>query len=197
MAGTRGLGAAAVAEAEKRDHTTFRKLVDCMASPGTVASIRQSAPSGAPGEPAVAVLESLLDDEVTFAAHRIDDTIRERVLRATESILADLHTADCALVDGAGAVEAARWARSRSGAPTGSAIVVVMCRSLTGGPVSLRLSGPGIDDEARLEVDGVPAEFFSEMSRRNANFYHGIDVILVAGDGTVACVPKSSQISLD
>ena len=43
-------------------------------------------------------------------------------------------------------------------------------------------------------VDGLCRDFFDALGRANADFPAGIDVVLVAPDGRIAAIPRSSRI---
>jgi alpha-D-ribose 1-methylphosphonate 5-triphosphate synthase subunit PhnH len=57
------------------------------------------------------------------------------------------------------------------------------------------LHGPGIRDEARLGVAGVPARFWVERAALSELFPCGIDVFFVSGRN-LAALPRSTRIAL-
>jgi alpha-D-ribose 1-methylphosphonate 5-triphosphate synthase subunit PhnH len=54
------------------------------------------------------------------------------------------------------------------------------------------LSGPGIDGTIELAVDGLGHDVFDAIVEANRQFPAGIDVWLVAGDGAIAGLPRST-----
>jgi alpha-D-ribose 1-methylphosphonate 5-triphosphate synthase subunit PhnH len=63
--------------------------------------------------------------------------------------------------------------------------------------VVLALSGPGVPGTRRIRVTGLPGEVFTALAAANADFPAGIDTFLVAGDGTVAGLPRSTRIEIE
>ncbi|MGI9450585.1 MAG: phosphonate C-P lyase system protein PhnH, partial [Geminicoccaceae bacterium] len=53
-----------------------------------------------------------------------------------------------------------------------------------------RLTGPGIETEARLTIDGMPPDFWSQWFANQRQFPLGVDLILTAGD-RIAALPRS------
>ncbi|MBL1118139.1 phosphonate C-P lyase system protein PhnH [Streptomyces sp. 110] len=61
---------------------------------------------------------------------------------------------------------------------------------------ALALTGPGVpeDTERRLAVRGLTAETVAALAAANAAFPCGIDVFLVAADGSVAGLPRTTRV---
>ena len=76
--------------------------------------------------------------------------------------------------------------------PERSATLIVQVQSLLGG-TGRRLRGPGIADEARLEVAGVPDAFWTWMAANHALFPCGVDVVLSAGR-VIAALPRTTEV---
>jgi alpha-D-ribose 1-methylphosphonate 5-triphosphate synthase subunit PhnH len=78
--------------------------------------------------------------------------------------------------------------------PERSTTLVLQVPDLTDdyGPV---LRGPGIRDETRLGVPGLPARFWQERIGLAVLFPRGLDVIFVSG-AALAALPRSTQIAL-
>ncbi|MFI7614593.1 phosphonate C-P lyase system protein PhnH [Nonomuraea terrae] len=66
-----------------------------------------------------------------------------------------------------------------------------------GPEVVLTLSGPGVPAARRLRVAGLPPEVFAALAAANADFPAGVDTFLVAADGTVAGLPRSTRIEIE
>jgi alpha-D-ribose 1-methylphosphonate 5-triphosphate synthase subunit PhnH len=60
--------------------------------------------------------------------------------------------------------------------------------------VPLRLTGPGVREERLLTVRGLPAGVFTALAAVNDAFPLGVDTFLVAPDGSVAGLPRSTRI---
>ncbi|MFB4275312.1 phosphonate C-P lyase system protein PhnH [Nonomuraea sp. MTCD27] len=63
--------------------------------------------------------------------------------------------------------------------------------------VVLVLSGPGVPGTRRLRVTGLAREVFAALAAANAGFPAGVDTFLVAADGTVAGLPRSTRIEIE
>lgn len=58
-----------------------------------------------------------------------------------------------------------------------------------------RLSGPGIDGEARLAVAPVRTALVEEMRRNHDLFPQGVDLVFVSSDG-LAALPRSTRVGV-
>lgn len=56
-----------------------------------------------------------------------------------------------------------------------------------------RLSGPGIRDEARVGIDGLPTDFAIAWRRNNGLFPRGVDLVITAG-GRLCCLPRTTIV---
>jgi alpha-D-ribose 1-methylphosphonate 5-triphosphate synthase subunit PhnH len=64
------------------------------------------------------------------------------------------------------------------------------------GELRLRLTGPGIKDSTVITVAGLGAEFFAARAELTAAFPTGIDLLLIADDGTVTGLPRTTRIEV-
>jgi alpha-D-ribose 1-methylphosphonate 5-triphosphate synthase subunit PhnH len=76
--------------------------------------------------------------------------------------------------------------------PDRSTTVIVQVRSVRPGH-GRRLTGPGIDGESRIEVQGVSEWLWSMLRENNASFPRGVDVLLTA-DSRVVALPRSTRV---
>jgi len=76
--------------------------------------------------------------------------------------------------------------------PERSATLIVQVQTLLGG-TGRRLTGPGIADEARLEVAGVPDAFWTWAATNHALFPRGVDIVLSAGR-VIAALPRTTEV---
>lgn len=77
--------------------------------------------------------------------------------------------------------------------PDRSATVVIEVAALSEGS-GWRLTGPGIETERFLSVEGLPAGFREQWSANGAIFPRGVDVIFTCGD-RVAGLPRRTRIA--
>jgi alpha-D-ribose 1-methylphosphonate 5-triphosphate synthase subunit PhnH len=78
--------------------------------------------------------------------------------------------------------------------PERSATLVIAVAGLTSGS-GTTLRGPGIREEARLGVAGLPARFWAERAALAELFPRGPDVLFVSG-GRLAALPRSTRVIL-
>ena len=173
----------------------FRAVLDAMAHPGrvvTLAPLEAPAPLGAAS---AAVCLALLD---------LDTPVWLDPAAATAEVVAYLRFHCGAPVVGAPA--AARFAviidapamppldafePGTDERPDLSATLVIQVADLVGGR-GRRLTGPGIEREARLEVSGAPA-LWPGLRASAARFPRGVDVILCA-DRRLAALPRTTRV---
>lgn len=58
-----------------------------------------------------------------------------------------------------------------------------------------RLSGPGIRDEARIGIDGLPTDFATAWRRNNTLFPRGVDLVITAGR-QLCCLPRTTIVRI-
>jgi alpha-D-ribose 1-methylphosphonate 5-triphosphate synthase subunit PhnH len=173
----------------------FRAVLDAMAHPGRVLSV---APLDAPaplGAAAAAVCLTLLD---------LDTPVWLDPAAATVDVLAYLRfhcgapvvptppaarfavVADPATMPALGVFEAGTDER-----PDLSATLVIQVTGLTLGR-GARLTGPGIEGEAQLDVVGAPA-LWPGWRANAGRFPRGVDVVLCAGV-RLAALPRTTRV---
>lgn len=176
----------------------FRVLLGSVARPGTLATL--DVPEHVP--PALLPVVALADVEVTLAVLADDAAWAEAVYAVTRARQADLPEADIVLaLRPVTADEVASLRRGTDLAPERGARLVTSVRRIDtdDGDVRLRLSGPGVPPGTprRLGSFGLAADVFDALIAANAEFPAGVDVHLVADDGTLASVPRSTRIEFD
>ena len=77
--------------------------------------------------------------------------------------------------------------------PERSATLIISVGGLVAG-AGVALRGPGIRDEARLRVTGLPARFWAERAALAELFPRGLDLVFVCGDA-LAAVPRSTRVA--
>ncbi|CAN5793222.1 phosphonate C-P lyase system protein PhnH [soil metagenome] len=182
----------------------FRALLDALARPGHVVVLPASLTDRMP--PVLVPVAALADVEVSVAVLTDPaDRWADAVLQATGARAAPL--AQAQLVACRRAPEPAELASLERGdpdAPERGTRVSIACRSLrssgvdgAGGPgVALTLRGPGVESATHVVVEGLRPEALAAMVEANHSFPAGIDAWLVADDGSVVGLPRSTRITV-
>lgn len=172
----------------------FRAVLEAMSRPGRVQQLEagMAEPPTPLGLAAGAVLLALADADtpvwIDDAAAPATDWLR---FHAGCPLVAAPGEAQFALACGAmPALDA--LAQGTEEAPQESATLVLQVASLTRG-TPLRLTGPGIEREHHLRVEGLPDGFVAAWARNAALFPRGVDVILCAG-GSLAALPRTVRV---
>lgn len=180
-----------------REQQAFRRLLEAMARPGTVAEVAPHAEGGRFAAP-VALLEALLDHEVSFAVVPDADEARQPLLRYTGSRAFAPERADFLLCHGPGIAEGLRVARDGElEYPDRGATVVALVDAVdASGRLGerLTLSGPGVNGSIDVWVAGFGRAEQSLFLSRNAGVPQGVDVVLVAPEGRFTCLPRYTRI---
>jgi alpha-D-ribose 1-methylphosphonate 5-triphosphate synthase subunit PhnH len=198
-----------------REQRTFRALLNSMARPGSVCRLLPAG-QAEQQDPRLAVAEALVDHEVTFAVLPRGGELTEQILRSTGSRVAAVEEADYVFCDASSLTEA--LLSSKEGTPEfpdEGATVVCSVWSLgadgqagiradvhagmradgqAGRSGSLLLSGPGIQETARIEVDGFSGEALAVFVQRNAAPPLGLDLVLVDPDGSVVSLGRYTRV---
>ncbi|MFC7365842.1 MULTISPECIES: phosphonate C-P lyase system protein PhnH [Bhargavaea] len=181
----------------------YRELLQCMARPGKIADIRESADKAdfvRECHPATfLVVQTLLDAEVTF--HVLGDrtdTIRRKIADYTFAAHTTAEDADYIIAPkGTSETELLEAMRDcKAGTlenPHQSAAWIIESEAL-GGPSGRKLSGPGIRDEAEAPI-ALSEAFVSTRNLKAHEFPTGIDLIFTDGDGYISCIPRTTAIS--
>lgn len=168
--------------AEIRDNATFAAVLGALSRPGSVHCLPT------PGtEPLVL---ALLDRECRVWA---EDPLLEAAVRRTGASLVPSELAGHVFLDLGTSAALARLARVTSGDPLypdEGATVIAPARLGTGR--ELRLSGPGIEGEARLRLDGLHAGVW-QVRADLCRYPLGIEMIFVDGN-RIAALPRSTQV---
>jgi alpha-D-ribose 1-methylphosphonate 5-triphosphate synthase subunit PhnH len=185
----------------------FRALLAALARPGTLETITPT-----PGTPPVlAVAAGLADVEVPLCVltadgqdGRRDQEDQARALHmATSAPVADL--GDARLVVALRPPSEEEVAALRRGDALhpehGARLVLAVDELSTPGDVGtgtvLTLTGPGVPGYRRIRVAGPPPEVFRALAAASSAFPAGVDTFLVAADGTVAGLPRSTHVSIE
>lgn len=173
----------------------FRGVLDAMAGPGRVITIEAAPSAPSPIHPAtVAVALVLLDFETPLwldAAAGTAEVVAHLRFHCGCPIVDDPARARFAIVADPGAMpEIGAFNAGSDEYPDRSATLIVQTGTLRAGR-GLRLSGPGIATEARLEAGRLPARFWEALRGNHARFPRGVDVLLTAG-ASLAALPRTT-----
>lgn len=171
----------------------FRAVLDALARPGQVHRLPVDAD---PGVPAVLWPTLALADLGTGVCLLEPDRRWARVVRAATSA-PDVPLERARLVASLRPItgaEVRRLHRGSAAAPELAALVSVSVVGVDGGPRRWRLSGPGVPGTLEVAPAGVPEGLVAARAEAVAGFPAGIDVLLVAPDGRVLGLPRSTRI---
>jgi alpha-D-ribose 1-methylphosphonate 5-triphosphate synthase subunit PhnH len=174
---------------------TFRCLLRAIAHPGRIVLAPQDLPTPpAPLlPPAYAAALTLLDFETPLW---IDPSLaRPAVLESLRlhcgcPIVAQ-EQARFALLAGRGSALTA-FEQGTSEYPDRSATLIWQVGQLSDAR-GVRLTGPGIRNSVRLQVEGLPADFWALWGMNHTQFPLGVDVVFVTTD-CIAALPRSTQV---
>ncbi|HEY3681779.1 MAG TPA: phosphonate C-P lyase system protein PhnH [Streptosporangiaceae bacterium] len=194
-----GADVRAVARTAEQTQVDFRVLLDALSRPGTIG--RLDAPAGAPA--ATVPAAGLADVEVRLAVYARpgDQRWAAAVYAATGAPYAGPEEARMVLALRPPTPDELRaLPRGDALAPELGARLVIAVGALRHSPepgdVALTLRGPGVRDTAALAVSGLDAAVFAALEEVNAGFPAGVDTFLVAADGTVAGLPRTTRIEI-
>ncbi len=182
----------------------FRALLDGLARPGRLIALPPSLAHRMP--PALVPAVALADVEVTMAVlGGADEGWADAVRHATGARIAPLALAQMIVcLRAPSPPELAALERGDADSPERGARVSIACRSLRplGGEepgcpgIVLALQGPGVDGTAHVVVAGIDPEVPQALAEINCSFPAGIDVWLVADDGHLVGLPRSTSVAV-
>jgi alpha-D-ribose 1-methylphosphonate 5-triphosphate synthase subunit PhnH len=186
---------AALSPAESQ--LAFRAVLDALARPGLPAQLPVSQESAVPSVllPLLA-LADLGTGVCLLGAEGFPEPHWAGVLStATSAPRVPLEQAR--LVGATGPISAQEIRRLRRGsplAPEDGALLAVAVAGLAGGSSRWWLTGPGVPGRRGVSPLGVPDEFLAARADAVAGYPAGIDVLLVAPDGGLLGLPRTTTI---
>ena len=185
-----------------RSQRAFSALLDTLARPGTVASLDAvGIPDDVPT--ALVVPLALADVEVSVAVaddrwqrFLVDVTGCRTAAPAVASMVVFLTPPDRDSI--------LSLRRGNDEAPEGGAKVAIAVDGLRAhegaeahaDELVVELTGPGVDGSCRLAIAGLSAAALDAIATANGGFPSGIDTWLVARDGSIAALSRSTHIAL-
>jgi len=186
---------AALSAAESQ--LAFRAVLDALARPGLPAQLPVSQESALP--PVLLPLLALADLGTAVCLLGADGFPERHwadvLSTATSAPRVPLEQARLVGATGPiGAEEIRRLRRGPALAPEDGALLAVAVAGLTGGPSRWWLTGPGVQGRREIGPLGVPEEFVVARADAVAGYPAGIDVLLVAPDGALVGLPRTTTI---
>lgn len=174
----------------------FSAVMDAMARPGRIKTLDAVASPG-PLHPATgAILLTLADYDTRIWLDKTADVAEVRdwlSFHTGAGWATETDDAAFAVVTDAGSMPLLTdFAQGTQEYPDRSTTLVVQVEALETDD-GWRLTGPGIESEHLLRVDGLPSVFLQMWDSNRDRFPRGVDVILCAGQ-RIACLPRTVQI---
>lgn len=170
----------------------FRAVLEAMSRPGRVQALPPGLTPPAPLQPATAaVLLTLADAETPVFSDAGTAAAEWLRFHAGCPLVASPAAATFLCVTGTPpALEEIGLGTDE--APQDGATLVLQVAALREGG-ALRLSGPGIEREHRLHVEGLPEGFLAARAALAPLYPRGMDVILCAGT-RIAALPRTTHV---
>lgn len=173
----------------------FRAVLDAMSRPGRVATLTAlpEAPDGL--DPATAaVCLALVDFETElWLPERLRGGPAESYLRfhCGCTVAADPSESAFAVIDGPALPDLGAFPVGVDQYPDRSATLIVQVDAIRGGE-GMRLTGPGIERESRLALDGLDDAFWPAQRENAARYPLGLDFIFTSGSD-LAALPRTTR----
>ena len=194
-----------------RAQRSFRQVLDAFARPGQVRAVEldpadDARPASLDG--ALSALARLfVDQAVTFAvADAEPQAAADYLASETHARRAAVPDADFVIVPARAdeALAADAIAQAKPGTPVspekGATVLLGCTRICQGGPAQpgmrcVAVAGPGVKDVNRFLIDR--AGWAAARGVRGDEFPCGIDIALVAPDGAVVAIPRTSSVTVE
>lgn len=174
----------------------FRLVMDAMAHPGRIADLGNLVDAPEPLNAASAcVLAALADYDtpIWFEAEMASQAKQWLTFQTGAPLTEDAGQAAFALLSPESSVtDWGRFAVGTASYPDRSATLLLPVHSLDNG-TPLTLTGPGIETQVTITVDGLPEGFLPTMTANRSRFPLGFDMILTVGSKLLA-LPRSTRI---
>ncbi len=188
----------AVREAGQDTQMVFPAIVEAMSNPGKIIVCNDLPDSPSPlHKSTAAICQSLADFEtplwVDTDIAACGMALNHLRFRCGCRITVDPIQACTALLTNGDAVGVfKRFNIGTDERPELSATLIVQVAGMTADE-GVRLSGPGIKTERRLELDGVGTSFWAAVAANGTYFPCGVDFIVTANDSFV-CLPRTIKV---
>lgn len=188
----------------------FRALMDAMSRPGTIFKLKKhgfSLNQRLFNPNILTVLKTLGDKNVTFCLGTIYDEEYTTYIEINTGMRpVAIEYADYAVFYGKFYDDAI--SRVNTGTlefPESSSCVIISVEKIlegaglesAAGHKLIKMKGPGIKDASKISLTGFDLKFARMITKLNAAFPLGTDVIFAGEDGNIACMPRTSMIEVD
>ena len=177
----------------------FHALMNALARPGSIQPFPAALDAPAPLTPELAAVAlTLADHEATLwldatlaASQSVVDYLR---FHTGARLVADPADAAFALVvDVAAMPSLASFAQGTDEYPDRSTTIILAARTIAADG-ALELTGPGIEDRTRVDLQPQPAGLAAQLAANRAKFPRGVDLVFVA-NREVAALPRTTLVS--
>ncbi|MCD5406501.1 MAG: phosphonate C-P lyase system protein PhnH [Desulfotomaculum sp.] len=187
---------------------TFRALLDCMARPGKIASLKMF--NGhfefCFNRYTLGVAITLLDQEVTFHLPDHQGDSAQQLQMYTLARPAELVDCDYLLVNGKENFAVQQLKTGHLKYPDESATIICQVAQLAADQsgleqsaptdiVKLQLQGPGILKMCQVYISGLNRQLLAPWQQCNQEFPLGLDWIFIDQAGQVCCIPRSTKFT--
>ncbi|MEE2033479.1 phosphonate C-P lyase system protein PhnH [Rhodococcus chondri] len=168
----------------------YRSVLDAFTRPGRVRTLPDTE-----FPPALLPALALADLETGVTVLEADDTDWSEVLAVATGapVAAAAHSKYVTVLRPVAAEDLATADRGCALSPESAATVVCAIPSLDGG-VPVTLTGPGIAETEAISPQGFDEALWNARAVATADFPAGIDLLLVADDGTMLGVPRTTRV---
>lgn len=182
----------------------FRKVLDSMARPGKVNeldSVDIHHPLGI-SRSSLYVSMALLNGDVSYWDSRSNEALNAFLRINVGSLASNLQDADFLLLKGTDQPDIIEQAKEGLLTyPDLGATLIVDVIAVSEQPLndamSLEISGPGVDREKRIWIQGLDASWVPALREKNEEFPLGVDTVLAfdGADGVarLCCLPRSAR----
>ncbi|MCE4956016.1 phosphonate C-P lyase system protein PhnH [Macrococcoides caseolyticum] len=172
----------------------FRQVMDGMSKPGVINPIEGITHRTSYSDAMYLLLQTLLDNEVTFHIVNGLQSDREEIQLLLNSRVVDLQLADYIIMKQQDLSDVHRLLESKRGTykdPEVSATWLIQLDHFSSGDV-YTLTGPGIKTQVQVNLPGM-SELIAQRNQLCQSFPLGVDMIFVTDD-SVLCIPRTTVI---
>jgi alpha-D-ribose 1-methylphosphonate 5-triphosphate synthase subunit PhnH len=176
----------------------FRRLLEAFAHPGRVVLLPPMLVPPSPLNPGAAALAlTLVDHGTPLSLDAALDTEPVRMFlrfHCGAPIVDETSGAAFALVGNADAVDLGRFAVGEPECPERSTTVILQVPGFAYSD-RIRLSGPGIECQTSLRVDGIDGGFWRQWQRNSTLYPCGVDVVFASPEA-IAVLPRTVRVEI-
>jgi len=168
----------------------FRMLLEAISRPGTIQKLPEAFHQS---RASMAVLATLLDAEVKLADPYA--LLPQRAWPMLQAVASSPEHCDYLICEGSIAPDFTPRLGTLS-CPDESATIILDVESLNGKAVQLRLTGPGIDGEVSVGIDGLHGDWLAARQSWVATFPLGVDMVITDGDQILG-LPRTTRMEVN